>query len=65
MKPRDIDVEIPYKGRTMTLKEWADFLGLDVDVLRMRYRRGAIGWKLFAPIEKGKYKLRVVLRELI
>ena len=64
MKAKYAEIEIAYKGRTMTLKEWAEFLGLDYDTLRMRHVRGATGWKLFAPTERGKRKMRCLIREL-
>lgn len=45
-----VNTEIHYKGRTMSLVEWADFLNIPRKTLEMRYRRGDIGWRLFRPV---------------
>ena len=54
MKTNYADVEIPYKGRTITLKEWSVFLGLPYDTLRMRYKRGMQGDRLFYPVGQAR-----------
>ena len=46
------NIEIAYKARTMTLNEWAEFLSIPYSVLRMRYRRGDVGAKLFRPVNE-------------
>ena len=45
-----VRTEIYYKARTMTIREWSEFLGIPLKTLEMRYRRGDVGAKLFRPV---------------
>jgi predicted site-specific integrase-resolvase len=58
------NIEIYYKGRTMTLREWSDALGIPYTTMRARYKRDGVCWKLFSPT-RGKVKARELIRELL
>jgi hypothetical protein len=60
-----LHTEIHYKARSMTLQEWAEFLGIPIKTLEMRYRRGDVGAKLFRPVASySKNAMRGLVREL-
>jgi DNA-directed RNA polymerase specialized sigma24 family protein len=41
---------ITHDGYSYTLRDWAEFLDIPYDTLRMRYRRGLIGDELFKQV---------------
>jgi hypothetical protein len=52
LKPRTSksNVIVTHDGYTYTLRQWAEFLNIPYDTLRMRYLRGARGDELFQEV---------------
>lgn len=52
LKPRTSksNVIVTHDGYTYTLRQWAEFLDIPYDTLRMRYVRGARGDELFQEV---------------
>jgi hypothetical protein len=46
---RDTNVVITYDGKTMTLAQWADYLGWKYGLLASRWKKGLRGGDLFEP----------------
>jgi hypothetical protein len=50
------NIIVSHDGYTMNLKEWADFLKVPYDTLRMRYKRGKRGDDLFQQVRSYEVK---------
>jgi len=58
LRPRTpkCNIVISHDGHTMNLREWATFLQVPYDTLRMRYKRGKRGDDLFEQVRSYEFK---------
>ena len=49
---------ITYKGRTLSMNQWSEELGIEANTIRQRYKRGLPTSKILSPIIMVKAKIK-------